>query len=81
MFCAEELLGAITGDVLDHIRELASAIVATARIAFRILIGENRTGGFKHCLADEVFRGDHLEALVLAADFILNGGSDLRIGL
>ncbi len=47
---AEELLGALARQVLDDIGEFAAAVVALARIAFRVLIGEDAAGGFEHRL-------------------------------
>ncbi len=37
---SEELLGALACQVLDDIHELASAVVALARVTFRVLVGE-----------------------------------------
>ena len=70
---AEELLGAIARQVLHHVGELASAVVALAGIAFGVLVGEDRARGFQHGFADEVFGGDQLQAFVLAAFFVLDG--------
>ena len=50
----EELLGAIARQVLDHVGEFASAVIALAGIAFCILVGEDGARGFEHGLADEV---------------------------
>ncbi len=41
MLAAEDLLGAIAGQVLDHVGILASAIVAAPGIALGIFIGED----------------------------------------
>jgi hypothetical protein len=66
---AEELLGAVAGQVLDDVGELAAAVVALAGIALGVLVGEDGAGGLEHGAADEVLRGDHLQAFVLADDF------------
>ena len=76
---SEELLGAVARQVLHHVGELASAVVALAGIAFGVLVGEHRAGGFEHGLADEVLRGDQLQPFVLAALFVGNGFCDCRI--
>ena len=76
---AEELLGALAGEVLDHVGEFASAVVALAGIAFGILVGEDRAGGFEHGLADKVLRGDQLETFVLAVLLVGNGLGDLGV--
>ena len=41
---AEQLLGAIAGQVLDDVGELAAAVVALAGIAFGVLVGEDAAG-------------------------------------
>ena len=76
---AEDLLGAVAGQVLDDVGVLAPAVVAASRIALSIFVGEDGARGFKHGAADEVLRGDHLEAFVLAADFGVDGGGDFGI--
>ena len=76
---AEELLGAVAGQVLDHVGELASAVIALAGIAFGVLVGEDRACRFQHGFADKVLRGDQLQAFVLAALFVLDSLRDLRI--
>ena len=60
----------------DDVDELAAAVVALARIAFGVLVGQHRAGGFEHGAADEVLRGDQLEAVVLPAQ--LRRGSRRR---
>ena len=41
VFGSEELLGAIAGEVLDHVGEFASAVVTLAGIALGVLVGED----------------------------------------
>jgi hypothetical protein len=76
---AEDLFGAITGEVLDHVSVLASAVVAASRIALGIFVGEDGACGFEDSAADEVLGGDHLQAVVLAANFIVDGGGDFGV--
>ncbi len=45
---AEELLGALDGERLGDVHELAAAIVALARIALGIFIGHDRALRFEH---------------------------------
>ena len=78
---AEDLLGAIARQVLHHVGVLASAVVAPSRIALGILVGEDRAGGLEHRFGDEVFAGNHLQALVLAEGFVINGGGYFGVGL
>ena len=77
---AEQLLRARDRQRLGDVDELAAAVVALARIAFGVLVGQHRAGRLQHRLADEVLRGDQLEAGVLAVLFVLDGVGDLRIG-
>ena len=79
MVGAEELFGAVAGQVLDDVGVLASAVVALAGIALGVLVGEDRAGGFKHGLADKVFRGDEFETVVLAVLLVGDGLGDLRV--
>ena len=76
MLGAEKLLGAVARQVLDHIGELAAAVVALAGIAFGVFVGEHRARRFEHGLADEVLRGDQLQAFVLAAGFVVDGSGN-----
>ncbi len=78
---AEDLFGALARQVLDHIGEFATAVVAFARIALRVLVGKDRARGLQHSAAHEVLRGDHLEALVLAGNFVGDGLGNGGIGL
>ena len=58
---AEELLGAVDGQRLGDVDELAAAVVALAGVALGVLVGQHRAGRLQHGLADEVLRGDQLE--------------------
>ena len=44
----EQALGAVDGELLDDVDILAAAVIAPARIAFGIFVGEQRTGGLEH---------------------------------
>jgi hypothetical protein len=52
---AEQLLGAVDGDLFDLVDIFAAAIIAAARIALGILVGQDRTGRFKHGGRADVF--------------------------
>src|SRR5947207_13895525 len=73
MFCAEKLLGAVTGQGLDYISKFASAIIAPSGIPLCILIGKDRTCSLKHRLADKIFGGNQLQPIMLAFNFVGNG--------
>ncbi len=42
VFTAVKFLGALAGQLLDLVHELAATIVTAARIAFRVFVGKNR---------------------------------------
>jgi hypothetical protein len=72
----EEFTGTCDGGPFDDVCEFASPIVAAARVALGILVGEDGTGGFENGLGDEVLRGDQLEPFVLAVRLLTNGFVD-----
>ena len=76
---AKKFLGTLPRQLLHHIGKLASAVVAFAGIAFSIFIGEDRTHGFEHSLADKILGGDQFQAFMLTADFVIDSGGHLRI--
>ncbi len=76
---AEELLGAIDRQLLDLVGVLAAAVVALARIAFGVLVGEDRAHGFEDRFGNEILRGDQLQAGSLASGFVAEEAGDLRI--
>ena len=78
---AEQFLGAIDRQCLHHVDPFAAAVIAIARIAFGIFVGQHRALRFQHRAADDVFRRDQLDLMALAAEFALDRGGDIRIGL
>ena len=81
VLAAEELAGAIAGQILHDVGILAAAVVTASRIALGIFIGEDRAGCLQHRFGDEVFARYHLQSLVLAEGFVINGGGYIGIGL
>ena len=79
VFGAEERFGSRDGERLDHIDELATAVVAASRIAFRVLVGEHRAGGFEHGAADEILGRDELQAVRLPRRLIADGPRDVGV--
>ena len=77
---SEELFGAVAGYGFNDIGELAAAVVALAGVAFGVFVGEYGACGFEDGAADEVFRGDHLEAFVLADDLVFYLRCDVGVG-
>src|SRR5271169_939880 len=79
MLRAKKLLDPLAREIFDDVGKFASAVIALAGIALRILVGEHGPGSLKHSLADEVFRSDQLQAFVLAADFVVDSVRNLGI--
>ncbi len=78
---AEQLLGALDRQRFDDVDPFAAAVIAVARIAFGIFVGQHRALRFQYRAADDVFRRDQLDLVALAAEFAANGGGDVGIGL
>ena len=76
----EQLAGALDRELLGDIDELAAAVVAPARIAFRVFVGHHRALRLEHGARDDVFRGDQLDLVALTAEFEFDRAGDLRIG-
>ena len=66
---------------LGDVDELAAAVIAPARIALGIFVGHHRALRFEHGAGDDVFGGDQLDFVALAAEFELDGAGDLRIAV
>ena len=75
---AEQLAGAVAGQVLHHVGELAAAVVALPGIAFGVLVGEDAGGGFEHRFGGEVLAGDEFELGILPLGFVLDRLDTLR---
>ncbi len=56
------------------INEFASPIVPFAGQTLGILIGEDRSGGFKHSLRNKILGGDEFSPIILATDLIPDNG-------
>ena len=67
---AEQLLGALDRQGLDHIDKFAAAIIALAGIAFGIFVGQDRALGFQHRFGDDVLGSDQLDLVLLALQFV-----------
>ena len=81
VFGVEKLFGALAGQVFDDIGELASAVIAFARIAFGVLVGEDASSGFEDSFRNEILAGDQFDLGVLAFGFSANRGVDFGIYL
>src|SRR6185295_16703323 len=75
----EQLLGAVDGELLGDVDVLATAVVALAGIAFRVLVREHGPLRLEHPRARVVLRCDELDVLLLTAALPLEGLVQLRI--
>ena len=75
----EELAGAVEGELLHHVHVLAAAIPAAAGITLGVFVREDAALRLAHGGRSEVFRGDQLKVLVLAARLLFNGAEDVGI--
>ena len=66
---------------LGDVDMLAAAIVALARVALGVLVGQHRALRLEHGAADDVLAGDQLDLVLLAAELGRDGGRHLRIDL
>jgi len=78
---AKQLLGPLAGDPLDHVGELLAAVVAPARVALRVLVGEDRAQRGEHLGEGVVLGGNQLDALALAILLADEGLEELRVVL
>ena len=78
---AEQLLGALDRQRLDRIRRRAALIVAAARIAFGIFVGEHRALRLEHRARDDILRGDQLDLVLLAVELGGDRVGDGAVGL
>ena len=60
---------------------LAAAVIALARQALGIFVGQHRALRLQHGAADDVLRRDQLDLVALAAELALDDLGDLGIGL
>ena len=81
VLCAEQLAGALDGDVLHLIHIGTAAVVAFAGQALGVLVGEDAAHGGHDGGRDDVLAGDELDIFPLAGQLTVHGRSQLRVGL
>jgi len=72
MFRAEQFLCPLLRERLHPVHEFASTVVAPARIAFGILVGQDRACSLQHRFTHEVLGCDEFEGLMLPSRFAGN---------
>jgi hypothetical protein len=78
---SEKLGNPFDCQVFCDVDELASTVIALARQAFSILVGEHRPLRLEHRAADDVLRCNQLDLVALAAELEPHRLGDLRVGL
>ena len=77
---AEQRLGPLDGQRLDVVDDGVAAVVALARVALGVLVGQHRPDGAQHGRRREVLAGDQLQAGRLALELAGEQGLDLGVG-
>ncbi len=78
---AEQLLGALDGQILGLVDILTATVIAGAGIALGVLVGEHAARGLEHGAGHDVLRGDQLDLVLLAAELALHATEQLGIAL
>src|SRR3954471_17395100 len=81
MIGREELFQSIDCALLDHVDELASAVVPLARESLRVLVGKRSSHRLEHGRRHEILARDELEAAPLARHLQIDKARDLRIAM
>ena len=80
-FTSEKLRNPFNCQIFRDVDVLAAAVIAPPRQTLGILVGEDRTLGFQHRLADDVLRRDQLDLVALARELALHRFGHFGIGL
>ena len=67
-----EFAKTLDGQRLHFVNHLATSVVTCSGVTFGILVREHRAHGLHHLIADEVLRGDQLDAVHLTAPLFGN---------
>ena len=81
MLGTEERLRAVDRELLDLVDDLAAAVVATTRIALRVLVRGHAAHGFEQRGPREVLRRDELDLATLPLELALEERRDLGIDI
>jgi hypothetical protein len=77
---AEQLLDPVDREPLRDIDVLAAAVIATARIALGVFVGQHRALRLQHRAADDVFGRDQFDFVALATEFLADRVEDFGVG-
>ena len=76
----EQLAGALDRQILRDVDELAATVIAPARIAFCIFVGQHGALRLEHRARHDILRGDQLDPVAQAAEFEFHRPGNFRIG-
>ena len=76
---AEQLAGAVNGDLLDLIDVLAAAVITVAGVPFRVLVRQHAAHGRHDGGGNDVLAGDQLNVLPLAAQLTLHSRAQFGV--
>src|SRR3989338_2336673 len=79
VLCMEELPRPLDGELLYLIDNLVPAIVALAREALAVLVGEDTSHRLEHGQGDKILGGDHFSSLTLALQLAPDERVDNRV--
>ena len=79
MIGAEDRFEAVDGERFRDVDPFATAVIAFARIALRVLVGHDAAHRFAYGFARVVFRRDQLQVLLLALFLAGDCGENLGI--
>ena len=79
MLRAEELLRALTGEILHLVDILAAAVIALAGVTLGVFVRQDRAHGGDDGGGGDILRSDQLDIPLLAGELLAHQGGDLRI--
>src|SRR3546814_4712906 len=77
----EQPASALDRQTLRLVDIVAATVIAAARIAFGVLVGQNRPLRLHDRPGNDVLAGDQLDLILLAMKLTRNRGEDIRIRL
>ena len=75
----EQLAGAVDGDLLALVDDLAAAVVTLAGITLGVFVGHDRTHGLQNLLTDKVLRSDKFNSVHLTLFLLANQIKDFFV--
>ena len=81
MFRAKKFFGPLDRQSFHPVDVLAPAVIALARISFRVFVSEDRSRCFHHRLGNEILRRNQFQPGRLSPHFVAQRFGDFRIDL